>query len=264
MLLALGGKRNLSKVCVLRRWLAGLGTALALGLALVRSNGVRAGVFVLFLKATSSQSHKAWAFYRSRTLLLRGQSTAALSSQDKGECSVLMDFSPRVSEEYAFSGILHVLPLNVSPESAQRLGVVPAFWELGVVTLHGTEVPRAWGGRMLETTRPGVPLQGKGGGSESPRFYLGTLFHTGVSHSCISKWQVLAPALLPKHPGCMLDAYLRMTWRVQAFVTSDASLWTLLFATFLRTFVVQESKPCSPVYKHQNTNRTDAPNSPEQ
>lgn len=42
-------------------------------------------------------------------------------------------------------GILHVLPLNVSPENAQRLGVVPAFWELGVVTLHGTEVPRAPG-----------------------------------------------------------------------------------------------------------------------
>lgn len=49
-------------------------------------------------------------------------------------------------------GILHVLPLNVSPENAQRLGVVPAFWELGVVALHGTEAPRAWGGRMLETT----------------------------------------------------------------------------------------------------------------
>lgn len=45
-------------------------------------------------------------------------------------------------------GILHVLPLNVSPEKAQRLGVVPAFWELGVVTLHGTEAPRAQGGRM--------------------------------------------------------------------------------------------------------------------
>lgn len=42
-------------------------------------------------------------------------------------------------------GILHVLPLNVSPENAQWLGVVPAFWELGVVTLHGTEVPRAPG-----------------------------------------------------------------------------------------------------------------------
>lgn len=135
-------------------------------------------------------------------------------------------------------GILHVLPLNVSPENAQRLGVVPAFWELGVVTLHGTEVPRAWGGRMQETTGPGVPLQGKGGGSESPRFYLGTLFHTGVSHSCVSKCKVLAPVLLSKHPACVLDAYLRTTSRVQALVTSDASLWTLFFATFLRTFVV--------------------------
>lgn len=48
--------------------------------------------------------------------------------------------------------ILHGLPLNASPENAQRLGVVPAFWELGVVALHGTEIPRAWGGRMQETT----------------------------------------------------------------------------------------------------------------
>lgn len=48
-------------------------------------------------------------------------------------------------------GIFHVLPLNASPENAQRLGVVPAFWELGVVALHGTEVPRAQGGRMQET-----------------------------------------------------------------------------------------------------------------
>lgn len=128
-------------------------------------------------------------------------------------------------------GILHVLPLNVSPENAQRLGVVPAFWELGVVTLHGTEVPRAWGGRMQETTRPGVPLQGKGGGSESPRFYLGTLFHTGMSHSCISKCLVLALVLLSKHniPACVLDAYLRMTSRVQAFsqVTLAFGLYSL-------------------------------------
>lgn len=49
-------------------------------------------------------------------------------------------------------GIFHVLPLNVSPENAQWLGVVPAFWELGVAALHGTEVPRAQGGRMQDTT----------------------------------------------------------------------------------------------------------------
>lgn len=48
--------------------------------------------------------------------------------------------------------ILHGLPLNASPENAQRLGVVPTFWELGVVALHGTEAPRARGGRMQETT----------------------------------------------------------------------------------------------------------------
>lgn len=112
-------------------------------------------------------------------------------------------------------GVLHMLPLNVSPEKAQRLGVVPAFWELGVVTLHGTEATRAQGGRMQETTGS---LQGKGWGSESPWFYLGILFHTGGSHSCISRWQVVA---LPKHPACVLGSYLRMTKRVLAFVTND-------------------------------------------
>lgn len=131
MLLALGGKRNLFKVCVLRRWLAGLGTALALGLALVRGNGVRAGVFVLFLKATSSQPHKAWAFYRSRTLFLRGHSTAPLSSQDKGECSLLVDFSPRVSEEYAFSGHSSCAAFECQPGKRTKAGCCPCILGAG-------------------------------------------------------------------------------------------------------------------------------------
>lgn len=130
-----------------------------------------------------------------------------------------MDFSPPwISRKNTPSqGVLHVLPLNVSPEKAQRLGVVLAFWELGVVTLHGTEATRAQGGRMQETTGPGVSLQGKGGGSTS-QVLFGDPFPHRWSHSCISRWQVVA---LPKHPACVLDAYLRMTKRVLAFVTND-------------------------------------------
>lgn len=82
-------------------------------------------------------------------------------------------------------GILHVLPLNVSPEKAQRLGVVPAFWELGVVALHGTEAPRAQGGRMQETTGPGVPLRGKGGAQNLPGSVWGS-FSTQVGHIAAS------------------------------------------------------------------------------
>lgn len=64
-------------------------------------------------------------------------------------------------------GILHELSLNVSPANTQRLGVVPAFCELGVVARHGTEAPRAWGGRM-EATGPEAPLQGKEGVQSRP------------------------------------------------------------------------------------------------
>lgn len=82
-------------------------------------------------------------------------------------------------------GILHVPSLNVSPADTQRLGVVAALCELGVVALHGTEEPRVWGGRMQEATGP-VALskgrQGQGGCLESP------WFHTGRPHSYISKW----------------------------------------------------------------------------
>lgn len=129
-------------------------------------------------------------------------------------------------------GILHVPSLNVSPANTQRLGVVAALCELGVVALHGTEEPRAWGGRMQEATGP-VALskgrQGQGGCSESP------WFQTGRPHSCISKWQVVAPVVLPEYPAYVLDTYLRMTVRSLAFVTSDSQLaFGSLLCNFLR------------------------------
>lgn len=89
-----------------------------------------------------------------------------------------MDFSPRSQKNMPSQGILRELSLNVSPATTQRLGVVPAFCELGVVALHGTEAPRAWGGRMQEATGPEALLQGKGGCSESPRFLLENWFYT--------------------------------------------------------------------------------------
>lgn len=76
-------------------------------------------------------------------------------------------------------GILHGLALNVSPANTQRLGVVPAFCEPGVVALHGTEAPRAWGGRMREAPGPDALVQGKGGCSESSRLFLETWLHIG-------------------------------------------------------------------------------------
>lgn len=51
----------------------------------------------------------------------------------------------------------------MSAQGTQRLGVVPAFCGPGVVALHGTEAPRAGGGRMQEATGPEVPLRGEGG-----------------------------------------------------------------------------------------------------
>lgn len=136
-----------------------------------------------------------------------------------------------LSEEYAFSGHFSCAAFECQPGKRTKAGCCPCI--LGA----GGGGP-AWHGG---TTCPGRedagddPLQGEEGGSESPGFYLGILCHTGGSHSRISAWQV---EVLPEHPACVLDVYLRMTLRVLAFVTSDASLWTLFFATFLRTFVV--------------------------
>lgn len=144
----------------------------------MKGNGARAGAFVLFLKATSSHPHKAWAFCGLGNLFLGGHSTASLFfPQQRGALSVNGRFTG-VWEEHAFSG--H----SSAQANTQRLGVVTAFWEPGVVALHGTEAPRAWGGRMQEATRAEVPLQWKGRVMEPPGFYLESLLHTGRPCSC--------------------------------------------------------------------------------
>lgn len=70
----------------------------------MKGNGARAGVFVLFLKATSSHPHKAWAFCGLGNLFLGGHSTASLFfPQQRGALSVNGLFTG-VWEERAFSG----------------------------------------------------------------------------------------------------------------------------------------------------------------
>lgn len=76
--------------------------------------------------------------------------------------------------------------MNVSLENAQRLGVVPAFWELGVVTLHGTEVPRD-PGREDAGDNMTLHCRVREGVQSLPgSFYLGTLFHTGDTAASLS------------------------------------------------------------------------------
>lgn len=103
-------------------------------------------------------------------------------------------------------GILHAPSLNVSPANTQRLGVVPALCEPGVVALHGTEAPRAWGGRMQEATGPvGLWQAGSGGvlGDSLAPYRQATSLHLQVAGG-----GTCSP---PDHPADALDTYLRMT-----------------------------------------------------
>lgn len=107
-------------------------------------------------------------------------------------------------------GILHELSLNVSPANTQRLGVVPAFCVPGVVALHGTEVPRAWEGgcRRQQDQKPFCRLK------EGVQSLPDSFWRTGsirAGYSCICKWRVVGPVVLPGHPARELDPCLRMT-----------------------------------------------------
>lgn len=58
-------------------------------------------------------------------------STAPLCSQDKGECSPLMDFSPRASEEYAFSGHSSRAAFECQPGKCTKAGCCPCILGAG-------------------------------------------------------------------------------------------------------------------------------------
>lgn len=145
----------------------------------MKGKEVGSGAFVLFLKATYllTPALGPGILLAGRPVPQRPEhSLPFFPGQKRMLCQ--WTFHHGSQKNMPSQGILRELSLNVSPATTQRLGVVPAFCELGVVALHGTEAPRAWGGRMQEATGPEALLRGKGGCSESPRFLLENWFYT--------------------------------------------------------------------------------------
>lgn len=175
----------------------------------MKGKGVGAGAFDLFLKATYLLTPSlgpgillAWRPVPQRP----EHSLPFLPGQKRMLCQ--WTFHHGSQKNMPSQGILHELSLNVSPATTQRLGVVPAFCEPGVVALHGTEAPRAWGGRMQEATGPEGLLWGKGGCLPDSFWRTGSI---RPSYSCVSKWRVVDPVVLHEHPARECDPCLRMT-----------------------------------------------------
>lgn len=107
-------------------------------------------------------------------------------------------------------GILHELSLNVSPANTQSWVLSPhsvcrGWWLCMARRYH---VPGEGGCRRQQDQKPFCRLK------EGVQSLPDSFWRTGsirAGYSCICKWRVVGPVVLPGHPARELDPCLRMT-----------------------------------------------------